>query len=96
MTASVLPIRPDMLTRIFADRPARAPFDPRGRVLPLSYRSGEVNHCPACSRSQWLIGRQTAECAFCHTALPLRDAEPSALARVIVVKRRSYADLEGK
>lgn len=35
------------------------------------YFLGEVNHCPGCGRSQWLIGRVTAECAFCATALPL-------------------------
>jgi hypothetical protein len=38
--------------------------------LPL-YREGEVNRCPGCWRSQWLIGRSTAECAYCGTALPL-------------------------
>ena len=35
------------------------------------YLMGQVNHCPGCGRSQWLIGRITAECAFCATALPL-------------------------
>ena len=38
--------------------------------LPL-YRLGEVNRCPACLKSNWFIGRSTAECAFCGTALPL-------------------------
>jgi hypothetical protein len=38
--------------------------------LPL-YRLGEANRCPACLKSNWLIGRSTAECAFCGTALPL-------------------------
>lgn len=94
---AVVPMRPETLARIFADpRPAREPFDPNGRSLPLTYRFGEVNHCPACSRSHWHVGRQTAECAFCATALPLRDAEPTAMPRVVVVKRASYADLEGK
>ncbi|UZK66851.1 hypothetical protein [Sphingomonas sp. M1-B02] len=36
-----------------------------------SYRPQEVNHCPSCGNSQWMIGRMTAECAFCATALPL-------------------------
>lgn len=35
------------------------------------YRADRVNHCPGCGRSQWLIGRSTAECAFCATAIPL-------------------------
>jgi hypothetical protein len=25
--------------------------------------------------SQWIIGRVTAECAFCSTALPLTDSQ---------------------
>lgn len=40
--------------------------------LPV-YHEGEVNRCPGCWRSQWLIGRSTAECAFCGTALPLEN-----------------------
>ena len=36
-----------------------------------TYREDEVNHCPGCGRSQWLIGRITAECALCATAVPL-------------------------
>jgi hypothetical protein len=35
------------------------------------YRTGSVNHCPGCGRSQWHVGRQSAECAFCSTAIPL-------------------------
>jgi hypothetical protein len=31
----------------------------------------ETNHCPGCGKSHWMIGRLTAECAFCGTALPL-------------------------
>lgn len=38
--------------------------------LPV-YHMGELNRCPGCLRSQWFIGRSTAECAFCGTALPL-------------------------
>ncbi|MCD2323707.1 hypothetical protein LQ953_06725 [Sphingomonas sp. IC-56] len=37
----------------------------------VAYRPQETNHCPGCSQSHWLIGRLTAECAFCGTALPL-------------------------
>jgi len=44
----------------------------------LRYQQGEHNHCPGCGRSQWLIGRSTAECAFCHTALPLADSSHRA------------------
>ena len=38
--------------------------------LPL-YHGDTVNHCPGCGRTHWNIGRATAECAFCDTALPL-------------------------
>jgi hypothetical protein len=41
------------------------------------YRPDETNRCPRCSHSNWLIGRITAECAFCSTALPL--VHPSSL-----------------
>ena len=37
----------------------------------IAYRQDQANHCPGCGQSQWMIGRATAECAFCGTALPL-------------------------
>jgi hypothetical protein len=37
------------------------------------YRENEINHCPGCGRTHWLIGRASAECAFCGTALPLAE-----------------------
>ncbi|GAA4768657.1 hypothetical protein GCM10023219_13310 [Stakelama sediminis] len=37
----------------------------------VGYRMHEVNHCPGCGNTQWVIGRTTAECAFCATALPI-------------------------
>ena len=37
----------------------------------IAYRQHEANHCPGCGQSQWMIGRMTAECAHCGTALPL-------------------------
>lgn len=36
------------------------------------FRNGETNHCPGCGQVQWYIGRITAECPFCATALPLQ------------------------
>jgi len=39
----------------------------------IIYRANEANHCPGCGRSQWIIGRSTAECAFCGTAMPLAE-----------------------
>jgi hypothetical protein len=39
----------------------------------IPYRVGESNHCPGCSRQNWIVGRLMAECAFCGTALALTD-----------------------
>ena len=52
----------------------RRPFNPNARGYHAVYRDGEVNHCPGCGRTHWLIGRMSAECAFCSTALPLTEA----------------------
>lgn len=57
----------------------RALLTERGDVQ--LYRPLETNRCPRCHRSHWLVGRSTAECAFCATALPLMspaDLTPSA------------------
>ncbi|MEO8176365.1 MAG: PilZ domain-containing protein [Sphingomicrobium sp.] len=40
----------------------------------IVYRANEANHCPGCGRSQWYIGRVSAECGFCGTAVPLAEA----------------------
>ena len=52
----------------------RTAFNPNARGYHAVYHDGEVNHCPGCGRTHWLIGRMLAECAFCGTALPLREA----------------------
>lgn len=44
---------------------------PKPRGYAPIYRRGETNVCPGCGRSQWFIGRSSAECAFCHTAVPM-------------------------
>jgi hypothetical protein len=43
------------------------------RGYAIIYREDQPNFCPGCSRSHWYIGRMTAECAYCGTAVPLRD-----------------------
>lgn len=40
----------------------------------IGYRANETNHCPGCGRVHWYIGRSTAECAFCATAIILAEA----------------------
>jgi hypothetical protein len=37
-----------------------------------AWRSG--CYCPGCARSNWIVGRLLAECAFCATALPIAEA----------------------
>ncbi len=49
------------------------PHDPAYRGYHVVYRENEVNHCPGCGRSHWYVGRVSAECGFCATALPLVD-----------------------
>lgn len=39
------------------------------RSMPLRYHDGA--HCPGCDARNWYIGRSSAECARCGTALPL-------------------------
>lgn len=40
----------------------------------IVYRANEENRCPGCGRCNWLIGRISAECGFCGTAVPLAEA----------------------
>ncbi|WP_336973458.1 hypothetical protein [Sphingobium aromaticiconvertens] len=41
-----------------------------GRGYVIFYRQCEPNHCPGCGGSAWHVGRQSAECARCGTAIP--------------------------
>lgn len=65
----------------------RGHFDPNARGYHAVYREGEVNHCPGCGRSQWYIGRQLAECAFCTTALPLSESHQQGQTATVVCRR---------
>jgi hypothetical protein len=71
-------------------------INPSVRGYHAVYHDGEVNHCPGCGRTHWLIGRMSAECAFCSTALPLKDAGTHGPAPTPVFwseRRPSYAEL---
>lgn len=50
------------------------PHCPANRGYSVTYRENEVNFCPGCGRSHWLIGRLLAECAYCGAAVPLAEA----------------------
>lgn len=46
---------------------ARAAARPTA-ALPVgihAWRADEPNRCPGCAASNWLVGRQSAECAVC-------------------------------
>ena len=55
-------------TQISADHPL---VHDRAGGFRFIYRDDQSNHCPSCGRQHWIVGRVTAECAFCETALPL-------------------------
>ncbi len=52
------------------------------------YREHGVNHYPGCGRTHWIIGRMSAECAFCATALPLAEASMRSGPVIIQHKNR--------
>jgi hypothetical protein len=51
-------------------RPSQA-FHPKELGYRIAFHNDGPNHCPSCGKSNWIVGRMTAECAFCATALPL-------------------------
>jgi hypothetical protein len=40
------------------------------------FRAGEAAACGDCGAGNWLVGRRSAECASCGTALPLAGGGP--------------------
>lgn len=64
-------------------------YRPAGRGYHAVYRENEVNHCPGCGRTHWLIGRVSAECAFCTTALPLAEASMRSHSAPVVIQHKN-------
>jgi len=52
-------------------------LDLTARGYAVLFRPDQSNHCPGCGHSQWFVGRMSAECGICGTALPLADAQQS-------------------
>lgn len=48
------------------------------------YYPDQVNHCPGCSGTSWYLGRFSAECAKCHTALPLAQSMQQSMRPIFV------------
>jgi hypothetical protein len=63
-----------MRVSIFGKAGRAHAHDPARRGYHIAYRGNEVNHCPGCGRSHWYVGRLSAECCFCGTALPLTES----------------------
>ncbi len=59
---------------MLTDPLTRKTFDPAGRGYHAVYHEHQVNPCPGCGRTHWMIGRLLAECGFCGTALPLSES----------------------
>ena len=70
----------------------RKTFDPAGRGYHAVYHEHEVNHCPGCGRTHWIIGRISAECAFCATALPLAEASMRSSHKAAVIIQHKNRD----
>ena len=67
----------------------RMSHDPAGSGYHAVYREHQVNNCPGCGRTHWLIGRMSAECAFCATALPLAEASMRSHTSHEVIQHRN-------
>jgi hypothetical protein len=65
--------------------------DPQGRGYHAVYREDETNHCPGCGRTHWIIGRVSAECAFCATALPLASALHAPAGPAVIQHRNQFS-----
>lgn len=61
----------DVLVFERASAPFAANLAQRGHHI--VYRANESNRCPGCGRSQWYVGRVSAECGFCGAAVPLAE-----------------------
>jgi hypothetical protein len=69
---AVAPIEPAQLALAMNDPLAGYAHNPHLRGYVVTY-GGPETACPGCGRTQWLVGRATAECACCSTALPLPE-----------------------
>jgi hypothetical protein len=61
-----------MAARMIETRGVAPPLVERG--YHIVYHDGEPNHCPGCGKAHWYVGRLSAECAFCGTAVPRENA----------------------
>jgi hypothetical protein len=84
----VLPRRKEMIMPVNSGQIENT-YHPAGRGYHAVYRENDVNHCPGCGRTHWIIGRVSAECAFCSTALPLAEASMRSHHRPVIIMHRN-------
>jgi hypothetical protein len=63
-------------------------MDVAARGHHVVYRANESNRCPGCGRAQWYVGRMTAECGFCGTAVALAESAWSGAGTPVVPSRK--------
>ena len=63
-----------MLVQLFGRESGDRALEPTKRGYQITYRDGEANRCPGCGKSHWYVGRHSAECGFCGTALALTSS----------------------
>lgn len=71
-----------MLRTMIQNEDEALAHNPASRGYAALYRQGQVNHCPGCGRTHWYVGRVSAECGFCATAVPLQDASTRGAAAI--------------
>lgn len=54
---------------------AMHPAAPSAAQADRVYRPGRPNRCPDCGQSWWNVGRHSAQCACCETALPFASPQ---------------------
>lgn len=55
-------------------------LDLSARGYQVLFWQGEVNRCPGCGHSNWFVGRITAECGVCGTALSITESSQGGFA----------------
>ncbi|MDM7956933.1 hypothetical protein [Blastomonas sp.] len=62
-----------------------------GRGFMPLYHLGDTNHCPGCGGKSWHVGRMSAECATCETAIPLANVAAQPMQPMFRVTRSRTA-----
>lgn len=74
----------------------RPVYDNTARGYHAVYRENQVNNCPGCGRTHWILGRMTAECAFCSTSLPLDTSLASPADTALIVSHDNHRVTKGE